>query len=157
MSAISIIPERCTGCQSCEMVCSLSHEGSCSPSLSRIRMKKWEEISVFMPIVCQHCEKPPCITICPTRARRRTPETDAVMTDEKRCVGCKSCLYACPYGAPALHPVTKRTMTCDLCNGQPLCTQVCTAGALSYNHEGDSSMERKKAFGQHLLLSAKLR
>ena len=91
MSAISIIPERCTGCQSCEMVCSLSHEGSCSSSLSRIRMKKWEEISVFMPIVCQHCEKPPCMDICPTGARKRVPGTDAVVTDEKRCVGCKSC------------------------------------------------------------------
>jgi carbon-monoxide dehydrogenase iron sulfur subunit len=155
MSAISIIPERCTGCQSCEMVCSLSHEGSCSSSLSRIRMKKWEEISVFMPVVCQHCEKPPCMTICPTGARKRVPETGAVVTDEKRCVGCKSCLYACPYSAPVIHPVTKRTMTCDLCNGQPLCTKVCTTGALSYIPEGDLSMERKKAFGEIFLQSMK--
>jgi carbon-monoxide dehydrogenase iron sulfur subunit len=157
MSGISIIPERCTGCQSCEMACSLSHEGSCSSSLSRIRMKKWEEISVFMPTVCQHCEKPPCMDICPTGARKRVPGTDAMVTDEKRCVGCKSCLYACPYSAPALHPVTKRTMTCDLCEGLPLCTQVCTAGALFYNPEGDPSIERKRAFGQTLFHSMKTR
>ena len=157
MGAISIIPERCTGCQSCEMVCSLSHEGSCSSSLSRIRIKKWEEISVFMPVVCQHCEKPPCITICPTQARKRVPETDAAVTDEKRCVGCKSCLYACPYSAPVIHPVTKRTTTCDLCNGNPLCTQVCTSGALSYIPDGDPSMERKRAFGQIFLQSVKSR
>jgi carbon-monoxide dehydrogenase iron sulfur subunit len=153
MSAICIIPERCTGCQSCEMVCSLSHEGSCSPSLSRIHMKKWEEISVFMPIVCQHCEKPPCISACPTRARKRNAETGAVFTEQEQCVGCKSCLYACPYGAPVLHPVTKRTVTCDLCDGVPLCTQVCTAGALSYTPEGDSSMERKRALGKIYLQS----
>jgi Fe-S-cluster-containing dehydrogenase component len=153
MSAISIIPERCTGCQSCEMACSLSHEGSCSPSLSRIRMKKWEEISVFIPIVCQQCEKPPCVDICPTGARKRGPGTDTVITDGKRCVGCKSCLYACPYSAPALHPVTKRTITCDLCGGQPLCTQVCTAGALSYEPEGDLSTEKRRAFAQTLLHS----
>jgi len=157
MSAISIIPERCTGCQSCEMACSLSHEGSCSPSLSRIRMKKWEEISVFMPTVCQHCEKPPCMDICPTGARLRDPETDAVVTDEKRCVGCKSCIYACPYAAPTIHPATKRTMTCDLCKGLPVCTQVCTAGALSFTPEGDSSMEKKRAFGQIFLHSMKTR
>jgi Fe-S-cluster-containing dehydrogenase component len=157
MSAISIVPERCTGCHSCEMVCSLSHEGACSSSLSRIRMKKWEEISVFMPIVCQHCEKPPCITICPTEARKRIPETGAVVTDENQCVGCKSCLYACPYEAPALHPVTKRTMTCDLCKGSPLCTQVCTTGALSYTPDGDPSVERMKAFAQHFLLSTRLK
>jgi len=151
MGAISVIPERCTGCQACEMVCSLSHEGSCSPSLSRIRMKKWDEISVFIPIVCQQCEKPPCVDICPTGARKRALATDTVITDEKRCVGCKSCYYACPYSAPVLHPVTKRTMTCDLCNGQPLCTQVCAAGALSYKPEGDVSAEKRRAFAQTLL------
>jgi len=157
MNAISVIPERCTGCQSCEMVCSLSHEGSCSPSLSRIRMKKWEEISVFIPIVCQQCEKPPCVDICPTGARKRTLGTDTVTTDEEQCVGCKSCVYACPYCAPTLHPVTKRIMTCDLCNGEPLCTQVCTAGALSYLPEGDPSMGRKRAFGEALLHSLRTR
>ena len=155
MSAISIVPERCTGCQSCEMFCSLFHEGSCSSSLSRIRIKKWEEISVFMPVVCQHCEKPPCITICPTQARKRVPGTDAVVTDGKRCVGCKSCLYACPYNAPVLHPVTQRTMTCDLCDGKPLCAEVCAAGALFYIPEGDPSMERKRTFGQIFLQSAR--
>ena len=154
MNPISVIPERCTGCQSCEMVCSLSHEGSCSPSLSRIRVKKWEEISVFMPTACQHCEKPPCMDICPTGARIRTPGSDTVITDEKRCVGCKSCLYACPYSAPVLHPVTKRTMTCDLCNGHPLCTQVCTTGALSYEPEGDTSAQKRRSFAQTLLQSA---
>jgi anaerobic carbon-monoxide dehydrogenase iron sulfur subunit len=153
VNSISVVPERCTGCQSCEMVCSLSHEGACSPSLSRIQVKKWEEISVFIPIVCQHCEKPSCVSICPTCARKRDSETGAVVTDEKRCVGCKSCLYACPYNAPVLHPVTKRTMTCDLCQGKLLCTQVCTTGALSYISEGDLPMARKMAFAQTLLHS----
>jgi ferredoxin len=44
-------------------------------------------------------------------------------------------------------------MTCDLCEGQPLCTQVCSAGALSYIPEGDSSMERKRAFAKTFLQS----
>ena len=157
MSAISIIPERCTGCQSCEMVCSLSHEDACSPSLSRIRVKKWEEISLFIPIVCQNCEKPPCVDVCPTGARRRVSETGAVVTDEKRCVGCKSCLYVCPNGAPVFHPLTKRTMTCDLCKGRPLCTQVCTVAALSYIAERDLSMEKKRVYGQVFLQAMKSR
>jgi Fe-S-cluster-containing dehydrogenase component len=154
MSAISILPERCTGCQSCEMVCSLSHEGSCSSSLSRIRMKKWDEISVFMPVVCQHCEKPPCMTICPTGARTRSPETNAVVTDEKRCVGCKSCLYACPYNAPVLNPNTKRTMTCDSAMATSLYAGLYDQGHFVFP-EGDLSMERKKAFGQLFLHSIK--
>ena len=83
MSAVSVLPDLCTGCQSCEMICSLSHEGVSSSSLSRIQIKKWGEIAVYMPIVCQHCSEAPCMAICPTRARKRVPETEAVVTDSR--------------------------------------------------------------------------
>jgi len=153
MKAISILPERCTGCHCCEMVCSLSHEGASSPALSRIQVKQWGEIAVSIPIVCQHCEDAPCMTICPTKARKRIPETEAVVTDPDWCVGCKSCLYACPYSAPVIHPVTGKTMTCDLCDGKPLCTEACTVRALTYTMDGSHSFERKKAFARKMIQS----
>jgi anaerobic carbon-monoxide dehydrogenase iron sulfur subunit len=151
INAISVLPDLCTGCQSCEMVCSLSHEGASCPSLSRIQVKKWGEIAVFMPIVCQHCTDAPCVTICPTRARKRIPETQAVVTDPLWCVGCKSCIYACPFGAPVIHPVSRKTMTCDLCDGKPLCVDACTVGALSLTSDGKISFERKKLFAQKVV------
>jgi carbon-monoxide dehydrogenase iron sulfur subunit len=151
MNAVSALPDLCTGCQSCEMVCSLSHEGTCSPSLSRIQVRKWGEIAVHIPIVCQHCTDAPCITVCPTRARKRIAETQAVITDTQWCVGCKSCIYACPYGAPVIHPRLRKTMTCDLCGGNPLCVEACTVGALSYGSEGRNSFERKKFFAQKVV------
>jgi anaerobic carbon-monoxide dehydrogenase iron sulfur subunit len=153
MNAITFLPDLCTGCQSCEMVCSLSHEGISSPSLSRIQIKKWPEIAVFLPVVCQQCEKAPCITICPTKARKRVPETGAIVTDEKWCVGCKSCIYACPYSAPVIHPSEGKTMTCDLCKGKPLCVKVCTVGALSDTAEGKLSPGRKETLGQRFIRS----
>ncbi len=156
MNTISLLPELCTGCQSCEMACSLSHEGASCSTLSRIQIKRWPEIAVYMPMVCQHCENAPCMTICPTGARKRVAETGAVVTDPKWCVGCKSCIYACPYGAPVIHPATGKTMTCDLCGGKPLCTEACTAGALSYASEGRRSIERKELFAQKIFLSARL-
>ena len=82
------------------------------------------------------------MTICPTKARKRIPETGAVVTDEKWCVGCKSCIYACPYGAPSIHPVTRKTMTCDLCDGKPRCVETCTVGALSYSGDGKFSIKK---------------
>jgi carbon-monoxide dehydrogenase iron sulfur subunit len=148
MNAISVLPDLCTGCQSCEMVCSLSHEGFCSPSFSRIQVQKWGEIAVWIAIVCQHCTNAPCITICPTRSRKRVPETQAVITDTEWCVGCKSCLYACPYGALVIYPTTGKTMTCDLCGGKPLCVDACTVGALSLASEGKVSAEKRKLFAQ---------
>jgi len=155
MNAISLLPELCTGCRSCEMACSLSHGGSSIPSLSRIQVKQWGEIVLYFPIVCQHCEDAPCITICPTRARKREAETGAVVTDEKWCVGCKSCIYACPYGAPVIHPGTGKTMTCDLCRGKPECTEACTVGALSYTPEGTPSVDRRNLFAQTIFQAAR--
>ena len=154
--AISILPDLCTGCQSCEMVCSLSHEGVSSPSFSRIQIKKWPEICVSMPIVCQHCQDPPCMRICPTGARKRIAITGAVITDSKWCVGCKSCIYACPCDAPVIHPDTKKTITCDLCDGKPLCAEVCAAGALSYSDE-KFAIEKKMLFAQKIAPFAKLK
>jgi Fe-S-cluster-containing hydrogenase component 2 len=151
MSAISVLPDLCTGCKSCETVCSLSHEGSASPSLSRIQVRTWGEIAVSMPIVCQHCTDAPCITICPTRARKRVPETQAVVTDPLWCVGCKSCIYACPYAAPVIHPAQHKTMTCDLCGGEPLCVKVCTVGALSYTSQETTSEDRRKLFARRFV------
>jgi len=53
---ITIDPDHCTGCRSCEMVCSLEHDRICGPLLSRITISQWREISANVPIVCQHCE-----------------------------------------------------------------------------------------------------
>ena len=53
---ITIDPDHCTGCRSCEMVCSLGHDRIWSPLLSRITISQWREISANVPIVCQHCE-----------------------------------------------------------------------------------------------------
>ncbi len=133
------------------MVCSLSHEGVSCSAFSRIQIKKWPEIAMYLPIVCQQCSEAPCLSICPTGARKRVAETGAVITDPKWCVGCKSCIYACPYAAPVIHPETKKTMTCDLCGGKPLCTQVCTVGALSYTSDRKFSIEKKLSFAKKMV------
>ena len=141
---ITIDPDLCTGCRSCEMVCSLGHDQMCGPLLSRITISQWGEISAYVPIVCQHCEEPVCETVCPTKARKRVPETGAMITDEKVCVGCKSCIYACPFGAPSVNPLMGKTMTCDLCAGDPLCVLVCMPGALQFTRSERASLEKKR-------------
>jgi len=90
------------------------------------------------------------------KARTRDSETGAAVTDEKWCVGCKSCLYACPYSAPVIHPKTGKTMTCDLCGGKPVCVEACTVGALAYTSVGEHALERKKALGRQIIQFLKL-
>jgi carbon-monoxide dehydrogenase iron sulfur subunit len=125
---ITINPELCTGCLSCEAACSLKHDGKCGSTYSRIQIQEFREVNVFVPILCQHCEDAPCINVCPTGARMRTGTTGAVVTNEDLCIGCRACVYICPFGAPIIHPETGKAVTCDLCEGEsePWCVRACT-------------------------------
>lgn len=122
-----VAPDNCTGCHGCEMACSMRNFGKNHPKYSRIRIWEFRDVNTFIPISCQQCEDPPCVDVCPRDARIRRP-TGAVVTDEESCIGCLTCLQACPYGAPQLNPETGKIMTCDLCEGEdePWCVFACT-------------------------------
>jgi len=124
--------ERCTGCRICELACSLYKEGEVNPSRSRIHVVKWEEEGIDLPIVCQQCEEPLCEAVCPTKAITRNPDTGALVVDYNKCIGCRTCILACPFGGIAFDPVERRIMKCDLCEGEPKCAQFCPTEALAY-------------------------
>lgn len=90
--------------------------------------------SFFVPKLCNQCDNPPCVQVCPVGATFRTPE-GVVLVDEKRCIGCRYCIQACPYGARYLHPVRKTADKCTFCyhrvkNGLlPACVEVCPTQA----------------------------
>lgn len=146
---ISVEPDLCTGCGCCELICSLVHEGVCDPGLSRIRIESWGETCVNIPIVCQSCDDPICEVVCPTKARGRAP-TGAMVTDESACVGCSSCIYACPYAAPRISPRTGKAMTCDLCDGDPQCVIFCCFGALTFTTPEGVSLQKRRRFANWL-------
>ena len=122
---------KCSGCRTCEMVCSLVHYGICSPSLSRINIMKWELKGIYVPIVCHHCEDRPCVSVCPTNAICSI-DNGLVKIDLRKCIGCGNCAVACPFGAISFDPTTRKVKSCDLCNGQPVCVKVCPTEALVY-------------------------
>jgi Fe-S-cluster-containing dehydrogenase component len=130
---ILIDPEKCSGCRLCEIACAMVHTGRCSPEHSRIRIMSFDGGSPHVPLLCQACEQAPCIKCCPMNARGRTAE-GAVVTDPDRCIGCRACLYICPFATPVVDPDTGKTMTCDLCaddGGGPWCVNACRdCGAL---------------------------
>jgi len=114
------------------LACSFATEGVFSLTKSRIRVVKFEEEGVDVPMPCFHCEKAPCISVCPTRALSRDASTNAVLLDHTKCIGCRLCMIACPFGAMHYDGVRKIVYKCDLCYGDPSCVKWCETKAIVY-------------------------
>lgn len=123
----------CSGCRTCEIVCSIYHEGIASSSLSRIQWKKHVMDACITDIMtCKQCAGPECMTVCPTGALSIDEETGARIIKEETCVGCQLCLNACPVVPSRIrYNAEKNTcFKCDLCDGDPQCVKFCPTGAL---------------------------
>ena len=129
---------RCTGCHLCEIACSLYNEGICNPAISKICVIGWEE-AIDFPLVCHQCEDAPCITVCPAEARMRNEQTWAIHVDREKCIGCRMCIYECPFGAISILQEDGTTTNCLLCNGEPRCVQVCDTKAIRYVEPSEES------------------
>ena len=88
----------------------------------------------FVPKICNQCEKPPCVQVCPVGATYRT-EDGVVLVDSQYCIGCRYCIQACPYGARFIRPETKTAEKCTFCYHRivkgllPACVEVCPTQA----------------------------
>ena len=142
--------EKCTGCRLCEQVCSVKHEGVSNPARSRISVVKWEEEGLYIPMACQQCESAPCISACPTNTYSRDEHLGRVVTDYDRCIGCKTCVVVCPFGAVGFDPVAKRIISCDLCDGNPVCVKFCATEALQYVDDSEINRKRQREAAEKL-------
>jgi Fe-S-cluster-containing dehydrogenase component len=90
--------------------------------------------SFFVPKLCNHCAHPPCVQVCPVGATFTTQD-GVVLVDKERCVGCRYCIQACPFGARYLDPRTHTADKCTFCYHrvtkglQPACVEACPTGA----------------------------
>lgn len=124
--------KKCHGCRACEVYCASREDGSPPDLATRIWTVVWDLEGWGVPVVCQQCVDPLCLAVCPQEAIFRDEELDRVMIDYDRCIGCRMCLSACPFGAIGFDGLTKRVVKCDLCAGEPVCVELCSYGAIQY-------------------------
>ena len=112
----------------------------------------------FVPKLCNMCEKPSCVQVCPVGATFTT-EDGFILIDKKRCVGCGYCIQACPYSVRFLNPITKTADKCTWCYHRvrkgllPACVHVCPTKARKFGDLNDPESEVYKILRQPHVVS----
>jgi len=148
--AMLIDLRRCLGCHSCAVAC--KSENDVRLGVFRTWVKIVEKGSypnvrrVFVPSLCNNCERPVCVTVCPVKATYQRPD-GIVMIDEHRCIGCKYCIAACPYDVRHVNPVKKIVQKCYWCFHRvdaglvPACVNTCPGEARVFGDVNDPDSE----------------
>ncbi|MGE4293812.1 MAG: 4Fe-4S dicluster domain-containing protein [Desulfovibrio sp.] len=142
--------EYCIGCHICELACMTAHSKSGDLIIAYTKEREDDGLSpckkIFqkgsecVAISCRHCDDPSCVAACISGALHKDPETGETVYDREKCVGCWSCLMACPYGAIRRHPKMNKIVKCDLCHGReggPACVEACPNKALKFEDRDD--------------------
>ena len=130
---------KCIGCHACTVACKSEHD--VPVGVNRTWVKQTEKgvfpdsRRLFSVLRCNHCTDAPCVEICPTEALH-TREDGIVDFNNERCIGCKSCMQACPYDALYIDPQTSTAAKCNYCAHrieiglEPACVNVCPEHAI---------------------------
>jgi Fe-S-cluster-containing dehydrogenase component len=164
--------DTCVGCHACAVACKQWNAGGISGPLTDEnpygkepfgvwfnRVHSYEvdppadsgqpPMTLHFPRSCLHCEDAACVTVCPTGASYKRAEDGIVLVDEDKCIGCKLCSWACPYGAREYSVVEGVMKKCTLCvdriynehleeaERQPACVQACPTRARHFGDLGD--------------------
>ena len=160
--------DTCVGCQACVTACKEWNTGGHMAPLTDIdpygghvdgvwfnRVHTYEHMTelggrtVNFPRSCLHCEQPACVTVCPTGASYKRASDGIVLVDEDKCIGCKLCSWACPYGAREFDTDVGVMKKCTLCVDRiyndnlaaedrvPACVAACPTSARHFGDLGD--------------------
>lgn len=143
---------KCIGCQACTVSCSVENQPPIGQFRTSVLQYEVEQPHISIPAVvslprlCNHCDEPPCVPVCPVQATFQ--RTDGiVLVDNERCVGCGYCVQACPYDARFINHETQTADKCTFCEHRleagllPACVESCVGGARVIGDLNDAHSE----------------
>ncbi|WP_380183145.1 FAD-dependent oxidoreductase [Kalamiella sp. sgz302252] len=129
---VTVNPGECIDCHVCEVACVLAHGDGEWPAIRQQFRPRIHLVKGCGPVTCRQCNSAPCVASCPTGALAFS--RSSVQLYEEKCIGCKNCLLACPFGAIEPAASTETVSKCDLCQqsekGAPACVASCPTQAL---------------------------
>lgn len=156
--AVLIDLRKCIGCNACVLACKSENDvplGVWRSWIKRVEKGRYPHVrEFFLPILCNNCENPICVTVCPVNAGIIRPD-GIVYIDPHRCIGCRYCMASCPYGVRYINPQTKIAEKCYWCHHrvdaglQPACVQACPTGAMLFGDLKDPESEISKAVAKN--------
>lgn len=147
--------DRCIGCYSCEVACKQENDIALGEYWNKVLIVGPSGVhpnieQYWLPTMCQQCENPSCVNVCPTGASFRNSE-GVVLVDKEKCIGCKYCVMACPYGVRSYNKQEGVVEKCTLCQHRvsvgkkPACVLACCATARYYGDLDDPDSDASKA------------
>jgi anaerobic dimethyl sulfoxide reductase subunit B (iron-sulfur subunit) len=140
----------CANCKACQVACQDKNDlppqlrwrrviqyagGTWNPHPTVQGLMVQNVFSYSLSLSCMHCQNPMCVQVCPTTAMHKD-ENGIVSIDGDKCIGCRYCEWACPYGAPQFNEAAGRMTKCDMCKDlqaqgqEPACVSSCVMRAL---------------------------
>ncbi|AFJ48150.1 4Fe-4S dicluster domain-containing protein [Shimwellia blattae] len=159
---------RCIGCNACVEACRGANQ--VPEGVSRLTIIRSEPQGTFPDVryrffrhSCQHCERAPCVEVCPTGASFCDKASGIVDVDPALCVGCQYCIAACPYRVRFIHPQSKTADKCDFCRKTrlregrlPACVEACPTRALVFGNLDDPASDIARLLQQSATYRYKL-
>ena len=144
--------DRCIGCHGCQVACKFQNNIALGTSRCHTYemgpVGQFPHLSMyFLTLHCQQCENPGCTEVCPTGACYKDDADGVIRIDPETCIGCQSCMKACPFHANNFNKELRIMDKCTLCaelreeGKQPACVWNCVGGALHFGDINDPDSE----------------
>ncbi|MHB1390052.1 MAG: 4Fe-4S dicluster domain-containing protein [Thermoleophilia bacterium] len=111
--------DNCIDCERCVAACAATNHvpeyGYRTRILQQNHPESTERQVEFIPVLCNQCNNPSCVRACPTKATYKHEVTGIIMVDKDKCIGCKTCMSACPYNGRYYNEETRSVDKCNFC------------------------------------------